>query len=129
VGSAWFSSDEEMKGKIAPGLLGDLTVLSEDYFTVPDDHIKQIESLLTIVGGDVVYAAGAFAGLSPPALPVLPEWSPVAQFGGGRRPGESTSASTGVESAKGLTKMLACGGSPGALGWDALWGGCSCFAF
>jgi predicted amidohydrolase YtcJ len=129
VGSAWFSGDDETKGKIAPGLLGDLTVLSEDYFKVPDDHIKQIESLLTIVGGNVVYAAGAFAGLSPPPLPVLPEWSPVAQFGGARRAGESASASTGFESAKGLTKMLACGGSPGALGWDALWGGCSCFAF
>jgi hypothetical protein len=62
-------------------------VLSDDYFSVPEERIKRIESLLTVVGGRVVYAAGPFAaigeGLEPPPLPpVSPAWSPVAHFGG-----------------------------------------------
>ena len=44
-----------------PGMLADLAVLSEDYFSVPISRIGQIQSLLTMVGGKVVYAAGPFA--------------------------------------------------------------------
>jgi len=85
VGSAWFSQEEDVKGRIAPGLYADFALLSEDYFDVPEERIKRIESLLTVVGGKVVYAAGPFAalgeGLTPPALPpVSPPWSPVAHF-------------------------------------------------
>src|SRR5262249_209716 len=53
-----------------------------DYFSVPEEQIKAIESVLTIVGGEVVYASEEFASLAPPALPVSPGWSPVAKFGG-----------------------------------------------
>jgi predicted amidohydrolase YtcJ len=83
VGSAWFSQEEDVKGRIAPGRYADFAVLSEDYFTVPEEQIKNIESVLTVVGGKVVYAAQPFQDLAPPPLPpVSPAWSPVAHFGG-----------------------------------------------
>jgi predicted amidohydrolase YtcJ len=82
VGSSWFSTDQSSKGAIVPGQLADLAILSADYLSVPDDEIKQLESVLTIVGGNPVYGAEEFSELAPPAPPVLPEWSPVAAFGG-----------------------------------------------
>jgi predicted amidohydrolase YtcJ len=83
VGSAWFSQEETVKGRIAPGQYADFAVLSDDYFTVPEEQIKTIESLLTVVAGQVVYAAKPFEDVAPPALPpVSPAWSPVAHFGG-----------------------------------------------
>ena len=82
LGSAWFSGEEDKKGAIAPGQLADLAVLSADYFSVPEEEIKGIESVLTMVGGKIVYAAGEFARLAPPPLPVLPDWSPVKAYGG-----------------------------------------------
>ena len=82
VGSSWFSSEEGKKGSIAPGQLADLAVLSADYFSIPEEQIKQLESVLTIVGGKVVYAAKEFSRLAPPPLPVSPDWSPVKTYGG-----------------------------------------------
>src|SRR5258708_40304428 len=84
VGSSWFSSEEGKKGALAPGQLADCAVLSADYFSIPEDRIKDLESGLTIVGGKPVYAAAEFKDLSPPPLPVSPEWSPVAAYGGPR---------------------------------------------
>jgi predicted amidohydrolase YtcJ len=69
VGSSWFSGDEGKKGVIVPEQLADLAVLSADYFAVPDEQIKRLESVLTVVGGKVVYAAEAFAPLSPRCCP------------------------------------------------------------
>ena len=86
VGSSWFSTEDGKKGAIAPGQLADLSVLSTDYFSVPEERIKTIESVLTVVGGKVVYAADEFDSLAPPALPVSPDWSPVANFGGYAKP-------------------------------------------
>ncbi len=58
-GSAWFSSEQgNQKGQIKVGQLADLAVLSKDYFRVPEEEIKGIESVLTVVDGDIVYAAG-----------------------------------------------------------------------
>ncbi len=82
AGSAWFSSEQGKKGALVPGQLADLAVLSADYFSIPDEDIKSLESVLTLVGGKTVHAAGEFTALAPPALPVLPAWSPVAKFGG-----------------------------------------------
>lgn len=83
VGSAWFSGDEAVKGRIAPGQHADFAILSADYLTVPEEQIRAIESVLTVTGGDVVYAAGPFADLSPEPVPaVTPAWSPVAVYGG-----------------------------------------------
>ncbi len=83
VGNAWFSQEENIKGRIAPGQYADFAVLTEDYFSIPEERIKNIESLLTVVGGEAVYAAKPFENLAPPPLPpVKPEWSPVAFYGG-----------------------------------------------
>ena len=82
VGSAWFSSEESKKGALVPGQLADLAVLSADYFSVPQDEIKRLESVLTLVGGKPVYAAAEFRELAPPPVPVMPQWSPVEKFGG-----------------------------------------------
>ena len=60
LGSAWFSHDDDVRGSLEIGKLADLAVLSKDYLTVPVDEIGSIESLLTMVGGKVVYAAGDF---------------------------------------------------------------------
>ena len=60
-GSAWFSFDEKARGSLAAGQLADLAVLSKDYLTVPTEEIGGIVSLLTMVGGRVVYADGPFA--------------------------------------------------------------------
>ena len=59
-GSAWFSRDEHSRGSLEVGKLADLAVLSKDYLTVPVDQVGSIESLLTMVSGKVVYAAGPF---------------------------------------------------------------------
>lgn len=62
MGSAWFSFDEDVRGSLEVGKLADLAVLSEDYLTVPLDEIGNLESVLTLLGGETVYAAGEFAG-------------------------------------------------------------------
>jgi predicted amidohydrolase YtcJ len=82
AGSSWFSSEENEKGAIAPGQVADLALLSADYFSIPEQEIKQLESVLTIVGGRIVFGAGEFGSLSPPPLPVSPDWSPVRVYGG-----------------------------------------------
>jgi predicted amidohydrolase YtcJ len=64
-GSAWVSHDERVRGSLEVGKLADLAVLSKDYMTVPVDQIGSIESMLTMVGGKVVYAAGPFISLEP----------------------------------------------------------------
>jgi hypothetical protein len=85
VGSAWFSQEERVKGRLAPGQLADLAVLSDDYFEVGDEQLRRIESVLTVTGGRVVYGADAFADLAPSLPAIQPEWSPVAVFGGFQR--------------------------------------------
>lgn len=63
TGSAWFSFDENKRGSLEPGKLADLAVLSKDYMTAPLEQIESIESLLTMVGGRIVYAAGPYGHL------------------------------------------------------------------
>jgi hypothetical protein len=62
MGSARLGAESQRKGSIEVDKLADLAVLSADYLTVPEDQIRSLESLLTIVGGRVVYSAGRFAG-------------------------------------------------------------------
>jgi len=86
VGSAWFSGEEKVKGRIAPGQYADFAVLSDDYFAVEDEGIRSIESVLTVTGGDIVHAAPPFGELAPQLVSgVTPDWSPVALFGGYHR--------------------------------------------
>jgi predicted amidohydrolase YtcJ len=86
VGSAWVAGEESRRGRLRPGQLADFAVLSRDYLEVPEEKIPQIESLLTVVGGEPVYGAGEYASLAPPLPPEpLPAWSPVAAYPGAWR--------------------------------------------
>jgi predicted amidohydrolase YtcJ len=132
IGSAWFSGEDNKKGAIAPGHLADMAVLSSDYFLVPDEEIKRIESVLTIVGGKVVYGADDFARLSPPPLPVLPDWSPVKEYGGYYRLRQGVEAcAQACGKPDGLHAILRrMFGQHRPNGEEPFWGlGCECFAF
>jgi hypothetical protein len=80
--NTWFSSEEGKKGKIKVGQLADLAMLSADYMTVAEEEIKDLASDLTLLGGNVVHAAGQFRDFAPPLPAVSPDWSPVNRFGG-----------------------------------------------
>lgn len=158
-GSAWFSNEQQKKGTIKVGQLADLAVLDRDYFTVHEEEIKSIEADLTILGGKVVYAKGAFSSHTPPPIPVLPNWSPT-KFYNGYFPGsnhlvqahskqaraEKTKSDDVIRQQQIATAVHNCIGSCNVHGHDhndarlsnlpvdnyiAFWGalGCSCFAF
>lgn len=59
LNGAYLSFEEDIKGSIEPGKLADLVVISDDYLTCPADRIKDIEALLTVVDGRVVYESPA----------------------------------------------------------------------
>jgi hypothetical protein len=143
AGSAWFSNEQGRKGRIQAGMLADLAVLSDDFFSVPEEEIKAIESVLTVVGGDIVYGAAEFTSLGPPPIPVLPEWSPVQKVPGHWR-------KAGLQKAAQPQSRMAmphqCSGPCGVHAhahdkarksnvpvsdFGGFWGafGCSCFAF
>ena len=134
-GSAWFSSEQGKKGQIKVGQLAYLVALTAYYFTVEDEAIKWIESLLTVVGGKVVHAAGDFQRLAPPTLPVTPDWSPVVKVPGHWRPAAPLQAQ--VHQCSGPCGVHAHGHQRARLSnvpvsdYQGFWGafGCSCFAF
>jgi predicted amidohydrolase YtcJ len=134
VGSAWFSGETTAKGAIVPGQLADLAVLSADYFTVPEERIKHLESVMTVLGGRVVYAAEEFTPFGPTPLPVLPDWAPVAHYGGYQNapPIAAKTHVHGVTCSHGNPRPVRTGPSQFGLSQFAsgLWGsGCSCWAF
>jgi len=58
VENGWFIHEEDKVGSIEPGKLGDLVVLNSDYFSatkVPDEAIKKLKSVMTVVDGKIVY--------------------------------------------------------------------------
>ena len=63
LGSTWFTHDESRRGSLGTGKLADLAVLAQDYMTMPVGEIGSNTSLLTMVGGRIVYAAGPYAAL------------------------------------------------------------------
>ncbi|MES2922221.1 MAG: amidohydrolase [Verrucomicrobiota bacterium] len=127
-GSAWFSGEQEAKGMLTTGRYADLVVLTEDYLRIPEESIRDLESTLTIVDGKPVYATGDFSDLSPPTLPVMPDWSPVAKFGGYGAPCYQKLAAS-----QGHVHTPACGGFQKpqfTTRLSELWGsGCDCFSF
>jgi predicted amidohydrolase YtcJ len=143
-GSSWFSSETGKKGAIAPGQLADLAALTDDYLSVSEENIKGIESVLTVVGGKVVHAIDEFASHAPPAIPVLPEWSPVKVFGGYGAPLDARKAArAGVpmpqhqhsaqcrsHGCNHAWHQLVVGVEATRNRFAGLWGsGCECFAF
>jgi len=65
--TAYAANDDDKRGTLEPGKFADLAVLSADYLTAPVKEIGKIKSLLTMVGGNVVYAAAPFANLGASA--------------------------------------------------------------
>jgi len=143
-GSSWFSGESGKKGAIAIGQLADVTALTEDYFSVPEEKIRRIESVLTIVDGKIAYGAQEFQRLDPAPLPVLPEWSPVSVYGGYGAPLDVRKAArsgiplpshqhTAECHARGClhaAHQLLAGIKAGAPRYSDFWGlGCDCFAF
>jgi len=63
--SAYAEFAEGEKGSLEPGKLADVSVLSQDIFSVPTQQLPRTVSVLTIVGGRVVHNS-AFDGLSLP---------------------------------------------------------------
>ena len=61
IDAAWFSFDEHQRGSLEPGKLADFAVLDQDVMTVPLERIERTQSLMTVLGGRVVHAAGPFA--------------------------------------------------------------------
>ena len=79
----WFSNEEGKKGRIEAGQFADLVVPDRDFFGCPESDIPDITSVLTMVGGKVVYAAGSLVGHDDGVVPpAMPDWSPVRSFGG-----------------------------------------------
>ena len=145
-GSAWFSTEQGRKGQIKVGQLADCIALNADYFSVAEDEIKDLESVLTVVGGRIVYAAQEFDTLAPPALPISPDWAPTKRFALEHR--KARVAARKAEALDGVARaQSACCSSACAVHGHAhasartsnapvrdlssFWGalGCSCFAF
>ncbi len=115
-GSAWFSGEEALKGSVEPGMYADLAVLSEDYLSIPDERIKELESLLTLVGGQVVHGAGPFGPLAPETPTASPTWSP-------------RTSSDGAAGSLAFPREAAPAPIPPLSTADAFGSGCDCFAF
>ena len=134
-GSAWFSSEQGKKGQLKVGQLADLIALNADFFNVEEEQIKWIESVLTVVGGKVVYATGEFRPLSPGEIPVMPDWSPVALVPGHWKPSAPLQASVHQCSGPCAVHAHQHGrvrtSSVPISDYQGFWGafGCSCFAF
>ena len=57
LNSAYAAFEEDIKGSLALGKLADITVLSKDIMTIPEEEILDTEVLYTIVGGEIAYQA------------------------------------------------------------------------
>lgn len=126
LGSAKLSREDDRKGSLSTGMYADLAVLSHDYFTIPDDSIKNITSLLTILGGKVVYAAEEFSPLDQAQeLPVSPDWAPVRHYGGYYHPRTCQCHHTQKSSLDSLLGITAQETTP-LNPWSF---GCDCFAY
>lgn len=70
------------RGTITKGMLADMALLSEDYFTIPEERILDLTSCLTILDGRIVYSDGQLTGVDRTVHHPAPSWSPVPRFGG-----------------------------------------------
>lgn len=118
--AAWLSREEEVKGRLSPGMYADLAVLSEDYLSVPEDRIPQIHSVLTLLGGRVVHGEGPFASLAPPPIRISPDWMP-----GNHHPGFWRAEAAATTRFARTNEPIRVIGTDGVL-WTL--GGCACAA-
>jgi hypothetical protein len=105
---------------------------------IADDDLKDLCSILTVVGGEMVYADQEFKDFAPPALPISPSWSPVIRYGGYYQASQQTHQNV-------TAQACACGTTCGIHGHThteaytsqapvtdlkSFWGvlGCSCWA-
>ena len=103
---------------------------------MPEEAIKGLESVLTLVGGKVVHASEEFGPLAPPPLPVLPEWSPVSRVPGHYRQAPAAAAASAFHQCAGPCAVHGHGhdkarkSSVPVSDFVGFWGalGCSCWA-
>ena len=111
-------------------------MLSDDYFSVPEDQIAHLGAALTILGGKVVYGAGEYGPLAPELPRPMPDWSPVATFGGYHRTEKASprlALSCGCANAcsvHGHNHAAALGAVVPSADVQTFWGafGCGCWA-
>lgn len=139
--AAWFSSETGKKGQICSGQLADLAILSDDYLSVPESRIGEIESVLTCVGGRIVHASSEFSDLGPATLPVSPDWAPSAAYALEHKKARADAArldtlnaharSVGPCGVHGHNHSHALTRKTPSADDGTFWGalGCSCFAF
>jgi len=137
----WFSNEEGKKGQIKVGQLADLIVPDRDFFACPEADIADTTSLLTMVGGRVVYGDGGFGEYEEVTVPpAMPDWSPVRAYGGyGAWAQRSGAASAPERVACGCAHTCGVHGHAHATAWSSrlpvsdlrsFWGalGCACWA-
>jgi predicted amidohydrolase YtcJ len=144
----WFSNEEGKKGRIQVGQFADLIVPDRDFMTCAEADIVDTTSLLTVVGGKIVYGAGPFAPHDAALPPAMPDWSPVRAWGGYAGWGATHGAKQGAETAplqRAAAMACACANACGVHGhaharaWSkdvpasdlkSFWGalGCACWA-
>jgi predicted amidohydrolase YtcJ len=139
----WFSNEEGKKGRIVVGQFADIMVPDRDFLACAESDIADTTSVLTIVGGRVVFAAEEFVRYDDtPPPPAMPDWSPVREFGGYGAWARADSRVPSTQVAKtacGCTHRCTIHGHNHAAAWTAnapaqdlksFWGalGCACWA-
>ncbi|MDR6674551.1 amidohydrolase [Xanthomonas sp. 1678] len=138
----WFSNEEGKKGRIQAGQFADLVVPDRDFFGCAESDIADTTALLTMVGGKVVWASGAFADHDEaPPPPAMPDWSPARSFRGYGAWGDAPAAATLQQAAAscGCAHDCTIHGHQHATAWSSqlpiadlksFWGalGCACWA-
>lgn len=134
--NTWFSNEVGKKGQIKADQLADLALLSDDYFSVAESEIVHLRAVLTVLGGKVVHGEGDYGPIAPALPKPMPDWSPVATFGGYyRRPegAQKMAAACGCASScavHGHDHAAALGAHVPAADVQSFWGafGCGCWA-
>jgi len=134
--NTWFSNEIGKKGQIKAGQLADLALLSDDFFSVPEHEIVHIRAVLTVLGGKVVHGEGDYRPLAPELPRPMPDWSPVATFGGYYQTPEARqklASACGCASSCGVhghDHASALGANVPAADVQTFWGalGCGCWA-